>query len=103
MQPAPRQAGSFLPGHPRTRAPLASAAGPGADEDLVHPPVLLGREAAGAHGDIGDDEAADTIYAIAANESAYLRLTGECGWTDARYAQLVATTLQAALGAVTPS
>ena len=42
--------------------------------------------------------AADTIYALAADESVYLRLTHECGWTDAQYAKLIASTLQATLG-----
>ncbi len=42
--------------------------------------------------------AADTIYALAADESVYLRLTQECGWTDPQYAELLATTLQASLG-----
>ena len=42
--------------------------------------------------------AADTIYALAADESVYLRLTQECGWTDTQYAELLATALQAALG-----
>jgi len=47
---------------------------------------------------ISEQEAADTIYAVAADESLYLRLTGECGWTPARYADLIARTLQATLG-----
>jgi AcrR family transcriptional regulator len=42
--------------------------------------------------------AADAIYALAADESVYLRLTQECGWTDARYADLLGRTLQAVLG-----
>jgi AcrR family transcriptional regulator len=43
-------------------------------------------------------EAADTIYGLAADESVYLRLTRECGWTDDRYADLIGRTLQAVLG-----
>ena len=37
------------------------------------------------------------MYAIAADEGIFLRLTGECGWTPAHYADLVASTLTAAL------
>ena len=46
---------------------------------------------------ISGQDAADTIYALATDESVYLRLTGECGWTPARYAELIARTLTAAL------
>ena len=46
---------------------------------------------------ISEQDAADTIYALATDESVYLRLTGECGWTPARYADLIAGTLTAAL------
>jgi AcrR family transcriptional regulator len=46
---------------------------------------------------ISEQDAADTIYALATDESVYLRLTGECGWTPARYADLIARTLTAAL------
>jgi AcrR family transcriptional regulator len=47
---------------------------------------------------VDDGDAADTIYALATDESLYLRLTGECGWTTARYADLMGRTLQALLG-----
>jgi hypothetical protein len=47
---------------------------------------------------IDKGDAADTIYALAADESVYLRLTDECGWTDARYADLLGRALQAVLG-----
>lgn len=47
---------------------------------------------------ISEQEAADTIYGVATDESVFLRLTGECGWTPARYADLIARTLQATLG-----
>lgn len=44
-----------------------------------------------AHGALSADldvqQAADIIYALAANESYYLRLTQDCGWTPAEYAQ----------------
>lgn len=50
-----------------------------------------------AHG-IDVQEAADIIYAIAGSEDSYLRLTRECGWTDARYADLIERTLTNLLG-----
>jgi AcrR family transcriptional regulator len=49
--------------------------------------------------DISEQHAADTLYALAADVSPYLRLTRDCGWTDRRYADLIARTLQATLGA----
>jgi AcrR family transcriptional regulator len=49
--------------------------------------------------EISEQDAADTIYALAADVSPYLRLSRDCGWTDARYAELIARTLQATLGA----
>ncbi|MGI8571362.1 MAG: TetR/AcrR family transcriptional regulator [Solirubrobacteraceae bacterium] len=48
--------------------------------------------------DVADRDAADTIYGLAADENIYLRLTRECGWSEARYADLIARTLQATLG-----
>jgi AcrR family transcriptional regulator len=36
-----------------------------------------------------EERAADALFAIAANETVYLRLTGECGWSDSDYAALV--------------
>src|SRR2546423_363806 len=45
--------------------------------------------------DISEQDAADTMYALAADVSPYLRLSRDCGWTDARYAELIACTLQA--------
>jgi len=47
---------------------------------------------------ISEQEAADTIYALATDETVFLRLTRECGWTSDRYADLIARTLQATLG-----
>jgi hypothetical protein len=51
----------------------------------------------------GDTEmrggSADTFYALATNESVFLRLTRECGWTPDRYADLIAHALKASLGA----
>ena len=46
-----------------------------------------------------NNDAADTIYALATDESVFLRLTRECGWTPARYADLIARTLNATLTA----
>jgi AcrR family transcriptional regulator len=39
------------------------------------------------------EQAADTLFALAANEALYLRLTDERGWTDDQYAQLLETLL----------
>ena len=49
--------------------------------------------------DISEQDAADTLYAIANNVGVYLRLTTECGWNDDRYADLIARTLTATLAA----
>ena len=49
--------------------------------------------------DITEQHAADTMYALATDVTVYLRLTRDCGWTDTRYADLIARTLQATLGA----
>ena len=46
---------------------------------------------------ISEQDAADVIYAVACDASVYLRLTRECGWTEARYADLIARTLNATL------
>jgi len=46
---------------------------------------------------ISEQDAADTIYALAVDESVYLRLTRDCGWTPARYTDLIARTLTATL------
>jgi hypothetical protein len=48
---------------------------------------------------IDEQHAADTMYALAADTSVYLRLTRDCGWTTTRYADLIAHTLSAALSA----
>ena len=47
---------------------------------------------------ISEQDAVDIIYALATNESIFLRLTRECGWTPERYADLIARTLRACLG-----
>ena len=54
----------------------------------------LSREVSEAH-------AADVIYAIATDEGVFLRLTDECGWSPARYADLIARTLTTALAPTT--
>src|SRR5215213_2153660 len=66
--------------------------------DLRALAVELKRRGALAPG-ISEQHAADTIYALAADTSVYLRLTRDCGWTTTRYADLIAETLNAALGA----
>ena len=48
--------------------------------------------------EISVHDAADTMYAMAADESVFLRLTRDCGWAPDRYADLIARTLQANLG-----
>ena len=57
----------------------------------------LNRRGALAPG-VSEQQAVDTIYALATDEGVYLRLTRECGWTPARYAELIARTLAATLG-----
>ena len=47
---------------------------------------------------ISEQDAVDTLYALATNESIFLRLTRQCGWTPERYADLIARTLEATLG-----
>jgi AcrR family transcriptional regulator len=49
--------------------------------------------------EVSEQHAADVIYAIATDEGVFLRLTGECGWSPARYAELIAHTLTGALAA----
>ena len=48
--------------------------------------------------DTTEEDATDIIYAIATDESIFLRLTRDCGWTPARYADLITRTLNATLG-----
>jgi hypothetical protein len=42
---------------------------------------------------ISEQDAADTIYALASEVTVFLRLTSECGWDDMRYADLLARAL----------
>ena len=46
---------------------------------------------------VSEQDAADTMYAIANDVSVYLRLTTECGWDETRYADLITRTLKANL------
>jgi AcrR family transcriptional regulator len=46
---------------------------------------------------ITPDQAADAIYAIAADQTLFLRLTDECSWTPTQYAELLERLLAAAL------
>jgi len=48
---------------------------------------------------VSEQDAADTMYAISNDVGVYLRLTTECDWTEARYAELIAHTLKATLAA----
>src|SRR5215207_1356209 len=57
---------------------------------------LKQRGALAAH--ISAQDAADTMYVLVTDATIYLRLTTECGWTQARYADLIAHTLNATLG-----
>ena len=57
----------------------------------------LNRRGALAPG-VSEQQAVDTIYALATDEGVFLRLTRECGWTPARYAELIGRTLTATLG-----
>ena len=66
--------------------------------DLHALAVELKRRGALAPG-VSEQDAADTMYAISNDASVYLRLTTECGWNEARYADLIARTLKASLAA----
>jgi AcrR family transcriptional regulator len=66
--------------------------------DLHALAVELKRRGALAPG-VSEQDAADTMYAITSDASVFLRLTTECGWNEARYADLVARTLKATLAA----
>ncbi len=46
---------------------------------------------------VSEDHAADVLYALATDEGVFLRLTGECGWSPDRYADLIARALTATL------
>jgi AcrR family transcriptional regulator len=46
---------------------------------------------------VSQQDAADIIYALASDAGIYLRLTRECGWTEAGYADLIARALDATL------
>jgi AcrR family transcriptional regulator len=44
------------------------------------------------------DDVADVLFAVAGNETLYLRLVGECGWSEQRYARLLEQMLSPLLG-----
>jgi AcrR family transcriptional regulator len=75
-------------GHAATRADLREVA-----------EALARRDALAPH--LTPAQAADALFAIAANEALYLRLVEECGWREADYAGLLEALL-AHLVAVTP-
>jgi AcrR family transcriptional regulator len=66
--------------------------------DLLEFTAELKRRGALAPG-LSEQDAADTIYALACEVKVYLRLVTDCGWDDARYADLIARTLKSDLGA----
>jgi AcrR family transcriptional regulator len=47
---------------------------------------------------ISAQDAGDILYAIFADVQIYLRLVTECGWSEARYADLIGKTLKATIG-----
>lgn len=47
------------------------------------------------------DRAADILFAFVANESPYLRLVEECGWTDDQYTDLIRTLITSLLTTLT--
>ena len=57
--------------------------------------VYLARQ--GPHASIDPDRLAETLFAFAANESPYLRLTEQCGWTEQQYATAIRAILAALL------
>ncbi len=65
--------------------------------DLQAVASSLFRQGALAAG-ISEQQAGDTIYALAANEQLFLRLVNDCAWTEQQYAALLERTLNAALG-----
>jgi AcrR family transcriptional regulator len=67
-------------GHAATRADLRQVADALRCRGELRPQVTV-------------EQAADTLFALAANEALYLRLTDERGWTNDQYAQLLETLL----------
>jgi AcrR family transcriptional regulator len=72
-------------GHQGQRANMRQLAGVLADRGALR-------------GGLDIEHVADVLYAIAPNESVYLRLVRECGWTDEQYAAAVAAMLRGLLG-----
>jgi AcrR family transcriptional regulator len=64
--------------------------------DLAALATELKRRGALAPG-VSEQDAADTIYALATDVTVYLRLTHDCGWSDDRYTHLIACALTATL------
>jgi AcrR family transcriptional regulator len=52
---------------------------------------------------ISAERAADAIFALAANESLYLCLVDECGWSPATYTRTLERALRGAVGNPTPA
>lgn len=69
--------------------------------DLLQVARALKRAGALSPG-VSAERAADTIFALAANESLYLRLVEECGWSSAAYARMLERALRGAVGNPTP-
>jgi AcrR family transcriptional regulator len=65
--------------------------------DLLEVAIAMKRAGALRRG-ISPKHAADTMFAIAANESLYLRLVEECGWSAATYTRTLERVLIGALG-----
>jgi len=67
-------------GHAATRKDLREVAEALRQRGELAPQVTVG-------------QAGDVLFALAANQDLYLRLTAECGWTNHQYAQLLETLL----------
>jgi AcrR family transcriptional regulator len=83
-------------------APMRDRAHAAARSD-IHALVAELDRAGALASDTDRQQAADTIFALAADERVYLRLTRECGWTVDAYADLMARILQSTLGPRAPA
>lgn len=72
-------------GHAATRTDLRPVAAALGERGLLRP-------------DLDEAAAVDILFALAADESVYLRLTDACGWSAARYAEFLERALRGALG-----
>lgn len=77
-------------GHAATRA------------DLLEVARAMERAGILGHG-ISAEQAADAIFALAANERLYLRLVEDCGWTSAAYTCMLERTIRGAVGHTAPT